>query len=206
MRQALIVIGGLAVAIIVAVGGLFIVMVIRGRRRTDTLLRQIYPIIARLQKGEDVPAEEIQDLVSRPETRSLTYRALKMIGQEELFPEEYRTLVHIAESDLVAWLLHPNELNAIPDNIELVEVIEREDEESSEKCRFYLFRFRTLKPHWMANRGWVAGIAGPYWDGKDPDVSPEGVFSELEPFDSLAPEEHLAKIERIVMRKLKWKI
>ena len=117
-----------------------------------------------------------------------------------------QALEMIAESDLVAWLLHPNELGGVPDGIELAEVIEREEGDPPEKYRFYVFKFRTLEPHWMARHGWVAGVAGPYWDGQDPDASPPGVFSEFEPFNLRTPAEHLARIEQIVLRKLKWRV
>lgn len=123
-------------------------------------------------------------LCSQDTTDGLRIHALSgQIDQEELFPDEHRELKYIAESDLAAWLLHPNELDAVPDNIELAEVIEREGGEPREKYRFYVFKFRTLEPHWMAKHGWVAGVAGPYWDGEDPEDAPPGVFSRFEAFN-----------------------
>jgi len=206
MEIALIVIGGLIVLAAALLLTLYFRMVICGRRRRSVLLGEINPVIAKLKAGEPPPIEQINEFVKRPETRSLMYRALHEIGQEELFPEEFRTLAHIAESDLVKWLLHPNELDAVPDAIELAATIERSADEPSQKSRFYVFKFRTLAPHWMAERGWVAGVAGPYWDDVDPVVSPPGVFSEFEPFSLRTPEEHLARIEPIVLRKTKWRI
>lgn len=54
----------------------------------------------------------------------------------------------------------------------------------TEACRFFVFRFRTKPPHWAAKDGWLAGVAGPYWENEEPDLVPAGVFSRFEAFSN----------------------
>lgn len=70
----------------------------------------------------------------------------------------------------------------------------------TEACRFFVFRFRTKPPHWAAKDGWLAGVAGPYWENEEPDLVPAGVFSRFEAFDSCSPDEHLNKTVELVMK------
>ena len=43
-------------------------------------------------------------------------------GHADAFPEHFRTPEMFAESDMVQWLMHPNELNSMPEEIQLVRV------------------------------------------------------------------------------------
>lgn len=203
MKIALIIIG-IVVVLIVAFGvWRYFATVIGGLRRDQALVAEIQPIIMAIREGGEVPMDQIARLAERTDTRSALYRALHEIDRSDLFPEQYRELKQIAESDLVVWLLHQNELGAKPDEIELARVIEKvEGDPIEEKYRFFVFKFRTHPPHWAAKDGWMAGVAGPYCDGEDPLQSPPGVFSRFEAFDSATPEEHLQKTEGLVLRKL----
>lgn len=65
-----------------------------------------------------------------------------------------------------------------------------------------VFRFRTKPPHWAATTGWMAGVAGPYFDGDDAfDAPAAGVFSKFEAFESRSPEDHLAAMEQMNRRR-----
>jgi len=196
------VVAGVIVTIVVLVVGLFIAAIMGDRRRAKELLAEIMPVIQAIREGGPTPTEDIARLAERPDTRGGLYQALHELGRPVLFPEQYSELHQIAESHLVVWLLHPNELRSMPDEIELVKAIEREEGDPPKKCRFFVFKFRTHPPHWAAKDGWMAGIAGPYWDGEEPLYSPPGVFSRLESFDSLPPEEHLERCQgRVVAEK-----
>ena len=125
---------------------------------------------------DDVPKERIEELARRPETRSILYRFLYDQKHMDLFPDQYKGLEQIAESDLVQHLLLPMELNAVPDEMELLLTIEREEDDPPRKYRSFLFKFRTIPPHWAAKDGWMVGIAGPYWEDEEPRHAPPGVF------------------------------
>ena len=172
MKVALLVIGGLVILVVAFVVWRYLATILGAQRRTDALMAHIMPVISSIQEGRDVPREQLVRFARRPDTRVLLYRALHELGQSDLFPEEHGSLAALAESDLVVWLLHPNELGAVPQNIELVEAVAREEGDPPERCQFFIFKFRSLPPHWAARDGWMAGVAGPYVDGKAPLCPP----------------------------------
>lgn len=160
-------------------------------------------MVSAIESGGQYSAVALTTLAKRRDTRSVLFRALHEVRKAEVFPKEYGALWQIAESDLTAWLMHPNELGKVPDEMILAKEIDRSEGEPPQKYKFFIFKFRTLPPHWAADEGWTAGIAGPYWDGKLPLVSPPGVFSRFESFDSATPEEHLQKTEELVLKVVK---
>jgi hypothetical protein len=121
------------------------------------------------------------------------------MGRTEVFPEEYRTIEKIAESDLVRWLMHPNELRSAPSEIELVRQIAVQQGEKVGRC--FLFRFRTGPSHWTAERGWMAGIAGPFWDDDQEVAGGRETFSELTTYNAMTDEEHVEFLKAAVQRK-----
>jgi len=202
MKIAFVVFGCFVALVVVFVAWRYLATVAGARRRDQALFSAILPILSAVESGSTVPTDQLVELARRPDTRSLLFRALHELKQSNLMPQEYASLQSIAKSDLVAWLLHPNELGAVPDEIELVKEIEREeDDDPPRKYRFFLFKFRTKPPHWAAKDGWIAGIAGPYWDGQLPLHSPPCVFSRFESIDSATSEEHLRKTEELFLQK-----
>jgi hypothetical protein len=101
----------------------------------------------------------------------------------------------LSEGQLVEWLLHPNELGARPDEIELMKKIEDGD-----RGRWLVYRFRMREPHWAAKDGWMAGVVGPVGPADDAEPLPEApvVFSMFNAFDSASPEEHVAAVCKLM--------
>lgn len=198
MQTLLIVIGGIVGLIVVYCVYRYIATMAATTRAHRALWDMVAPVLERVKAGEQ-PVQEIATLSRDPRVRSLLYRVLRREGHGELFPKDQATPALIAESDLVAWLLHPNELDAVPDEIELVKEDVREEADPYETFRFFLFRFRTHAPHWAADQGWLAGLSGPYWDRDEMQLEAPGVFSRFEPFDSCTPDEHIKKIEETVL-------
>jgi diadenosine tetraphosphatase ApaH/serine/threonine PP2A family protein phosphatase len=196
-----IIVGGLMGAFVLMTAWFYIRARMGNRRNVEALLADILPVISALREGRTIPQEQITQLAKRPDTRGGLYQALSEMGHASLFPGEYAALPKIAESHLVVWLLHPHELGAIPDGIELVKDIERQEGDPPESHHFFVFKFRTNPPHWAAKSGWMAGVAGPYAAGQPPLGSPSVVFSRLEAIDSATPEEHLGKIEKLFSKK-----
>jgi hypothetical protein len=144
-------------------------------------------------------ADQITSWCKRSDAERLR-SALRGMHRGDL-PPQYATPEALAESDLVVWLMHANELGAPPDAIELVKTIERPAGAPGQNSRYYVFRFRTNPPHWAASSGWMAGVAGPYADGDEAfDTPAAGVFSKFEAFESRSPEDHLAAIEQMTDR------
>ena len=173
---------------------------INGQQKSmQALFDKIEPVIADLKAGRTPAVEKIEALAASADTRNILFSELRALQREDLFPQKYRSIEAIGESDLVIWLLHPNELGTKPDEIEAMKQIERE--EGGDKYRFVVYRFRTREPHWTAKDGWLAGIAGPYWEGKTPNGLPGGVFSKFEPYDSKSADQHFEEIEKLLLGK-----
>lgn len=193
----------IAIAGVLTLGIVFMIwrytVTIRGAYKRDCAIAAlIAPVIEAIENGEAVHDAAIATLAQRLDTRCALYRALHEIGQPERFPKKWAALERIAEADLAVWLMHPNELRALPDEIELAGVFEREAGEPPAPCRYFVFKYRMLAPHWAAEEGWMAGAAGPYWDDEAPLFPPCGVFSRFEPFEEATPEEHLRRVEEII--------
>jgi hypothetical protein len=62
---------------------------------------------------------------------------------------------------------------------------------------YYLFRFRTLAPHWAAKDGWIAGVSGPFRRKEEPTTNAlGGTFSRFNAWDKKTPEEHVDDIKK----------
>ncbi len=177
---------GLAVGFYALLWGKAIRSTLRLHRQLD---EAVAPALEAVEQNAATAGDLLADLADRPEMRNHLYARLEEIGKADLFPDEYRSLEKIAQSDLAHWLLHPNELGAVPAEIELVRELAVED--GPARGSVLLFRFRAAPSHWAADRGWMAGVAGPYWEGDEAFISGGGTFSELMPFDQLTEEQHV---------------
>ena len=154
--------------------------------------KKLEPIRTALENNQELDKNLLEELAGDPLIRNSLYDDLKKFNKSEYFPAKYRTKKYFAESDLVYWLNHPNELRQPPDKIELMETITIESDTDLGKLEYYLFRFRTAPPHWASQDGWMAGVSGPYLTSENaPLIVPPGTFSELEKYDSKTPQEHV---------------
>lgn len=148
----------------------------------------VFATTAALQVGLQVPGERIAQTAAFAEVRCLLYERLANLEQLELMPEVHRTQAALAEGDLARWLSHPDELGRAPDQLELFRVEHHSNEEGQPQA-WFLFRFRTEAPHPLAERGWMAGVAGPY----PPDAvatTGSGTFTDFVSWGELEPDEH----------------
>ncbi len=196
MRTFLIILGILGGAFLLLVAWLVFRAITGGGKVAKKLAQKLMPVIAALKEGKEVPRSEIELLAKNPDTRSGLFQVLHEMGRKELFPNEFSSLGKIAESHLVVWLLHPNELRDVPDEIELMKEIVRTEGDPPAENSYFVFRFRTREPQWASSLGWMGGVAGPYRKGEIPLRSPEMVFSRLESAGDQTAEEIFAKVEK----------
>lgn len=142
--------------------------------RDETLLKRLDPVGERLGENEPVSQEEIAQLAKAPELRPLIHQMLSHYERLELFPPAYLSREAEAESVLVYWLMHPNELQAAPASVELVEKVEHAY--GSRSADFYVFKYMMPEGHW-AGTGWLLGLAGPFFPDEKPYESVAGGFS-----------------------------
>lgn len=190
MRYVLITIG--VVVGIVVVGFFLLVLnaVLASARQKKQARAKLAPVMDAVDAGREPDPAAVRALAADPQTRNALYDALAEAGKAAVFPPEFRTREAYAESDLVYWLSHPNELQKVPDQIQLAQVVAVPSDAGP--VEYYLFRFRTSEPHFAAKKGWMAGVSGAYARGGGvPAEAPGGTFSELEPFDARTPQDHV---------------
>lgn len=165
--------------------GLFIAFVIwrftsvfRGaRQRDEKLIAAIEPIGKRLEAGEPVSPNEIADLAARPELRFMLFAALREWKRPDLLPTNYSSTISQGESALVYWMMHPNELQAAPEKIELLETMKRPAD--GQEMEFRVYRYRMPTGHWAAKDGWLLGVVGPMKVTTEPYTDRPAAFSRV---------------------------
>ena len=195
------VIGGLLALFVVFVIWRIVATVAASERRTERILAEIAPVTEALEAGREPAGADIERFAAEPSTRNSLLETLREHRREELFPREYASAEAIAESDLCFWLCHPNELQQAPDEIELMGRFTRTLEPSRVRGDYYLFRFRVKAPHWAADDGWMAGVAGPHVEGRAPAPASRGTFSTFYAYDSKSPDAHVDEVHGIMVAK-----
>ena len=156
---------------------------------TDPSLRMV-AILSLVRRGDSVTPEEIEPAAASHLSRIYLWEKLQDLGMESLVPEQWAAHEELAASDLSRWLSHPHELHAYPEEIELMRIYTLPEEEEGPEAYVYLFRFREFPKPWEPGEGWMAGVAGPYRDGRRVG-SP---WSELREWDSISPDEHVVML------------
>jgi len=168
----------------------------------DAILKY-FAIVSLLRLGKTVSAEDISAVAARAETRNWLYQFLQNQKQEGLFPKKFLTQAAFAESDMVNWLVYPTELGRVPDEIELMKVVPIDTGLAGGIYDYYLFRFRTLEPHWAAKNGWIAGVSGPFHRQASPTVHALGhTFSTFTKWEAMHPDDHVGDISEL---KKSWR-
>jgi hypothetical protein len=159
-----------------------------------------FAVLALIRRGNKIEAKHLVEVAASAEMRNYLFGELQDLGKLSLFPEKFKTQSALAESNMVNWLIYPTELGRAPDEIELMQVVTTDTDAGL--ADYYVFRFRTLEPHWGAKDGWMAGISGPFLqkDGLS-TISGGDTFSRFEPWDSKTPEEH---VEAVIETLDKW--
>ncbi|UTW66974.1 hypothetical protein KFE94_02335 [bacterium SCSIO 12643] len=193
MQIILYIIGGLIGLIVIFLIYRYWATIKASQKRDKDIFEKVKPLINSLDKKTTIDHELINKLANDPGTRGILYSILEEHNKTNLFPDKYNNFKSSAESSLVYWLLHPNELGDRPDQIEYVQKVTREQEvnNKNQKLDYYVFKFKMNPPHWAADDGWTIGIAGPYDNDNVPYDFAPGTFSSFEKFDSKSPDEHV---------------
>ena len=167
---------------------------VKATKTRDAIVSEaLEPIIKKIEKKKTISAKDLITVASNPALRDALYAILETYNLLHLLPKKCQNTASLAEASMCFWLLHPNELGVIPYEIELGKQVVNEDTHRY----FYVFKFRTKKPHWEAKRGWLAGVVGPYkilstFEENIKDSIPTA-FSHFEKWKSFTPEEHVKK-------------
>jgi len=168
-----------------------------GRKAYRKLLNEITPVTDALAAGREPTPADLARFANNRRTRRVLYDALAHKSKLQLFPRSQFTWESMAEADLGAWLNHPNELGAFPDEMELVGKVQPQGADG----HYFVFRFRMRPPHWAAAKGWLAGVAGPYDFTRDPMPWGRHTFSRFDSFESRTPDQHVETIHGALARR-----
>ena len=181
------IIGGIVV-IIVAFLGWRITSVGRGARKRDSqILLVLQPIANRLSKGQEISGEEIATIGEVHQHRGMLYCMLKHFEKIDLVPDFWRASEMQATAQLSCWMMHPNELQDPPQEIEVVSRHQRTMD--GEELAFFVMRYKMHPSHW-AGGDWILGVAGPYGKGDPPYEGRAGAFSRCDDiYGQMQPDE-----------------
>jgi hypothetical protein len=167
------------------------------------VMEEIEPITRAVYAGDEPSPEDLERAAADPRTRNTLFEFLLFHQKLPSFPSKYRTAEAFAESSLVQWLRHPNELGTTPDEIELVNEVRDPPKQTvmGRRDRWFVFRFRMLPPHSAAEDGWMAGVVGPV-SGPPIEQYPDAavVWSMFRPIDSATPEAHVSAVRELARK------
>ncbi|MCC6699301.1 MAG: hypothetical protein IT365_26990 [Candidatus Hydrogenedentes bacterium] len=203
MKVVLIVLAVLVVLIIAFIVWRYVATMLASERLRRRLYEALAAVSEALEAGKTPDPMLIQRFARSAATRKVLWEILQSHERLDLYPEEYASQESLAEADIVLWLCHPNELQSPPDEIELMATVPSPSSTVDAPANYYVFRYRVNPPHWAANDGWMAGVAGPYGANQDAKPHASGTFSRFEAYDSRTPEQHVAVTHDLIMGKRK---
>jgi hypothetical protein len=168
---------GLGILIVGFIWWRFISVGRGARQRDDRILELVEPIGEKLADGEEVSAREVAELARLPQTRPFLYEMLKHFEKIDLFPDQYKDLKSQGEAQLAYWMMHPNELQDPPEQIELIETCPREID--GKESDFLVFRYKMEHGHWAGDE-WLLGLSGPFFRNDVPYSGIASAFSRCD--------------------------
>ncbi|MEP7219288.1 MAG: hypothetical protein ABI876_10250 [Bacteroidota bacterium] len=151
---------------------------------------KLFDICSLLRRGITAPPAEFLRVAQSGETRNLLYDNLTELKRIDLFPRKYLTQEALADGAMESWLTYPTELGQLPDSIELMTIRNKTTKQGIED--YYFYKFKTNPPHKLAERGWLAGVAGPFLRANTPTITAGGeTFSEFNPWTDSFPDDYM---------------
>jgi hypothetical protein len=151
---------------------------------------KLWGALGLLRGGESVSPEIFRQVAEWPDCRIALARELQAEDRAELFPVDFLNQPSLAEAAMVDWLRFPTELGRAPDEIRQLQSLPVETDEGI--ADLYVFAFRTHPPHWLSEKDWVVGLAGPFLQSQQPTVeSLGGTFSRFESLSARPLDQHI---------------
>ncbi len=146
-----------------------------------------------IKKGIEVDDRYLKFVADDNEMRKWLFDLLSKYKKDKIKELDF-SQEKLAISDMVNWLIFPTELNAAPDEIELIKTV-RVDKPKTGAIEYFVFKFRMHEPHWAAKDDWMVGVSGPFIVKNYPTTDSYGeTFSSFEKYDGRDAEEYLSNI------------
>jgi hypothetical protein len=166
------------------------VSVLEGAVQASEPWVKLWGALGLIRAGQAVPHEVFRQIAAWPDCRITLARELEALERLDLFPNDFMNQPSLAEATMVDWLLFPTELGRAPDEIRQLQVMPIETDAGL--ADLYIFAFRTHAPHWLSEKDWVVGVAGPFLTDDQPTFeSLGGTFSRFESLSEKSVNEHV---------------
>jgi hypothetical protein len=190
MSTTFLVISLIVLAIVIFVIYRFLKVKAQNRKLNQERFERIQPLFDKIKNNQPITAGDVLPYAENVLTRETTFRLLSENGKEDLFPQEFHTLIKGAESSLANWLEFPTELDACPDEIEHIKRVTFDYDGQNNFVHYEVFKYRINEPHWAAKDGWILGVVGPYFDDSKPYDNASFTFSRVSStLETISPEE-----------------
>jgi hypothetical protein len=144
------------------------------RKRDEKLAQELGDLANKLERKAVIDSQEVLALAGKPQLRCMLFALLKHFHRGDLFPSQFLSQEAQREAKLAYWMMHPNELQAAPEQMELIEKVTRTIDEK--QMVFFVYRYRMPAGHW-AGDAWLLGLAGPFGSEEMPYEGGAGAFS-----------------------------
>jgi hypothetical protein len=138
---------------------------------------RVSPLLDALNSGRGINEDDVAPFARDLATRWTVIEILRDFDLLELFPKELYRFEDIGAGRLAQWLEFPTSLDALPDEIELVERVTLDPDDEGNKTYYHVYRYRIGEPHPAAANGWTLGVVGPYFEESEPHEHPFATFS-----------------------------
>lgn len=127
-----------------------------------------------LLKFNKIVADEVLKSISEDILEATWFlEQLEEIDKVDQFPKIFAQQEYIARSNMINWLVHPNELGQIPNSVTLLGAVARNGND------FYIYKFKTELDK-LKDKGWMLGVSGGYPQGKFTAQNTGATFSKFE--------------------------
>ncbi|MDR0978384.1 MAG: hypothetical protein LBL91_00280 [Lachnospiraceae bacterium] len=114
---------------------------------------RLWAAISLIKNNIDLKESVLEDIAADITLVSDLLRLLEKNNCINKFPEKFKNQEIIAKSILIKWLMYPTELGKVPNEIELIETIEKEG------YLYYIYKFSTDIEVYK-DKNWMLGISG----------------------------------------------
>lgn len=134
---------------------------------------RVFLIKAQAVNNIQIDMKKLQELIDDDNYTYKIVQVLENINKLSVIPKDIVTQKMIAKSLMIDWLIYPTELGENPENIELVDTLEKEN------IVYYIYKF-TAKNGKLKEHGEMIGLAGGFKKGKITSINTGNTFSTFE--------------------------
>lgn len=155
----------------------------------------IFLIKSEVCNGLKIDENAMERLLQKGDTAYALFRVLEKIEKQNIIPAGRITMKDIAKAKMIEWLACPMELGEAPKEIELVDILEKDNME------YYIYKFKGNAEDDEEDE-YMLGISGGFEKGK---LTTEDSGDTFSGFDPIQPDYKKQAEEIIELIEVNWK-